>query len=403
MHPVHFGCLALLCVVIVRAMDVPPLTTAVGSYYDVGLTVGFENRELIQRRLARSQTTWQYLLSNSNAQQLNESMYKATALVYPQYIEELRGIAAGSTLSFAEVFFLNTMTEIENLQAELSLSTRQTVFVPEHCTDVYASGHTTAESVWGHNEDSGAHDCNVTYLVNATIVVNNSVVERFVAYTYAASVAGRAFGWNRNLIITTNALFPNNNAFDNPSAIPRAFHNRAMYAAASVDEIIKIATSVPTISAFSLNVGVWSLEQPNEHSLPAQYHNVETDPTGAYAVTPIYLRPNASNWAPAALRSTIHHFYHANNYEVLRGNYTVDPDSSARMHRLEEFPVPTTAEDVRVMLGDTKNATWPVWQHGGVSGLFTMATAIFHFESGLISIYAGNPKTSDAVFVLSKL
>lgn len=311
-------------------------------------------------------------------------------------------------MTLAEIFFLNTMTEIEWFQTETANSTDPKPKIPSHCTDVYASGKTHATCVWGHNEDSGPHDANVSYIVDATISVNGTVVERFVAYTYAASVAGRAFGWNHNnLIITTNALFSNSNAFDNSLAIPRAFHNRAMYAATSVEEAIFFATAVPTITAFSLNIGTWPASQQlavDGYNAPfAPYHNIETCPSGAFSVTPIYLRPNESNWAPSSLKSTQFHFYHANNYEVLRGNATIDVDSTARINRLNEFPIPTTSRDVRDMLGDTFNASWPVWQHGCEDGLYTLATAIFHLEGGYVELFADNPKTTNQSLRFAKL
>jgi hypothetical protein len=351
-----------------------------------------------------SRVTWEYLINTPAALLLNESMFNSTLAVFPELIEELYGMTSGCNLSFAEVFFLNTMTEIESLQGELIPQGVRTVV--GHCTDVFASGEGPSRSVWGHNEDSGAHDCNVTYLVNATIIDSSgAVLERFVAYTYPGSVAGRAFGWNHHgVIITTNALMANNNAFDNPSAIPRAFHNRATYRATSPQNAIELASGIPTITAFSLNVGTWDFDASSRsYRSRSQYINVENDPSGVHSVKHIFPRPEQANWAPSMLKSTPYHFYHANNFEVLQGNATFDVDSGARIDRLNEFPVPTSSYDVRQMLGDTQNSSWPVWQHGCASDLFTMATVVFHFDTQMIHLYAGNPKTSQPVYVFSKL
>ncbi|CUG90808.1 Hypothetical protein, putative [Bodo saltans] len=87
------------------------------------------------------------------------------------------------------------MTEIESLQQELLLNNAPEKYplrpphLLGHCTHVFASGNefTQRPSVWGHNEDSGPNDCNLTYIVNATITDAydpNIVVERFIAYTY---------------------------------------------------------------------------------------------------------------------------------------------------------------------------------------------------------------------------
>lgn len=387
----------------VVGMNTPPVVNASGTYFQVGFTVGQQMKSLIAQRMARSQLVWKYLLSSPEALLLNSSMFNSTANTFPELLQELQGMASGSGLSFAQIFFLNTMTEIESLQQELTGETGLTL---GHCTDVYSSGTRAAETVWGHNEDSGPHDCNVTYIVNATIVAAGKVVERFIAYTYPASVAGRAFGWNHHgLIITTNALFANNCNFDNPRAIPRAIHNRAMYRSQTVREAIDFATSIPSISAFALNVGTWDIPAVmSRYDIPTQFHNVEVNPIGAFSIIPIYPRPAALNWAPASVSTTKYHFYHANNYDVLQGNATIDVCSSARLNRLNEFPIPTSSSDVRDMLGDVKNSSWPVWQHGCDSGLFTMATAIFEMAKGEIHLYANNPKTSTApTMVLPRL
>lgn len=391
---------ALLLFLSVEAMDTPPLLTAMGSYYDVGYSVGWAASSLIRRRFEISNATWDFLVNSNAALQLNQTMYTATVAAYPELLDELQGIADGSSMSFAQIFFLNTMTELESLQAELAPQAPHQWI--GQCTDVFAAGVIPETSVWGHNEDSGAHDCNLTYLVNATIIMGDQVVEQFVAYTYPASVAGRAFGWNAHgLIITTNALFSNNAAFDVPTALPRAIHNRAMYRARSVDEAITFAIGMPSIVSFSLNVGTWVLPtSTSSYKATAQYYNVEVNTNGGHSVTPIYPRKPLPDWLPSTVpRSSRHHFYHANNFEVLFSDSVNDTSSTARINRLNEYPVPTTDHDVRKMLGDTKNATWPVWQHNS-AGLYTMATAVFHFDSGIVAIYVDNPSLSEAVYEL---
>jgi hypothetical protein len=396
----------------VGAMTVPPIVSATGSYFDVGSAVGTAMAALIQTRWSRSQAAWEYLVSSQEALQLNRSMYHSTQQTFPELLDELHGVAQGCGLDFAQVFFLNTMTEIESLQQELVDVSRpqRPPHLLGHCTDVFSAGDAALlhPAVWGHNEDSGPNDCNLTYIVNATIIDADDpkiVLERFIAYTYPASVAGRAFGWNHHgLILTTNAIFAKINAFDNPAAVPRAFHNRAMYRASSPHEAALLASAVPSVTAFSLNVGTWNLPSTchigggawaSTHCTPAQYHNVEVDPRGGYSFTPIFPRPSSSNWAPSSLASTPHHFYHANNYLVLIGNATNDTCSTARINTLNTYPIPTSLTDVRQMLGDTTtNTSWPVWQHGGLSGLYTMATAVFDFSNGAVELFASNPMTS---------
>jgi len=386
-----------LFLLVVCGMDVPRVINAVGTYFEVGEIVGYEAKDLIRTRLNRTLPLWQWLLKTPAAQSLNESMFKATNTLFPELVVEMTGIAQGSGLSVAEVFFLNTIAELESLQGSYM----------GHCTDVFSAGTNLSTSVWGHNEDSGPHDCNLTYIVNATIYNTPKrvvVTEKFVAYTYPGSVAGRAFGWNHHgLIITTNALFANNINTDNPRAIPRAFHNRALYRAKDAVDALTLVTGIPSVTAFSLNLGSWIPPKDNNPLWEsAPYHNAEIDPAGTFSYLRVFFRPTMIPKPAPPVTASLHHLYHANNFQVLRGNATIDPSSTARIDRLNQFPVPNTYAEVRNMLGDTKNSSYPVWQHGRAAGFYTMATALFRFDEGKVLIYANNPKTSNVSIIFNR-
>jgi hypothetical protein len=271
---------------------------------------------------------------------------------------------------------------------------------------VFAAGVTSEDSVWGHNEDSGPHDCNLTYITNVTLLrsEDGSVQERFIAYTYPASVAGRAFGWNIDgAIISTNALFAPDINLDSSRAVPRALHNRALYRCKHPAEAIAVVTGVPSITSFSLNFGMWRRPESNSYIWEAaQYQNIEVAPTGAFSFARVFPKTVDPPAWPVPFNTTPHHFYHANNFEVLQNAAPLDTSSTARMRRLREFPIPSNFDDVRLMLGDTANATWPVWQHGGVAVDYTMATALFRFDRDEVWIYTGNPKTTDATIKLPR-
>lgn len=402
---------SLVLAVAVSAMDVPPIiSVTASSYYDLGFAVGSKTCASLHARFANSLPVWQFLGSNATAQAFNRSMYEASVSVFPEYIDELQGIADACNVSFATVFFLNTITELESYQDSYAPKApyggkASKKKIPGHCTDVFSAGITSDASVWGHNEDSGPHDCNLTYITNVTLFRDDgSVRERFVAYTYPASVAGRAFGWNSDgAIISTNALFALDINLDNRNALPRAIHNRALYKCKHPMEAIAVVTGVPSITSFSLNFGFW--ERPESHAdvwLTAQYQNIEVSPTGGFSFTRVFRRPLDPPTWPVPFNTTLHHFYHANNFEVLQSNAPLDTSSTARMDRLREFPVPSSFDAVRTMLGDTRNATWPVWQHGGIAVDFTMATALFRFDLDEVWLYTGNPKTSEATIKLSR-
>lgn len=109
-----------------------PLIEARGSHREVGQQIGEQCREQIQSMCATLRdelppgVTWEAMLKESR-------LYLAhSRVVYPQYIEELEGIAEGAQVSFDEVFL--TMCE------ELWES-----FAWHGCTDMAARGKATAD------------------------------------------------------------------------------------------------------------------------------------------------------------------------------------------------------------------------------------------------------------------
>ncbi len=109
-----------------------PLIEARGTHREVGRQIGGQCRERIQSMLAGLRdelppgVTWEAMLDQSR-------VYLAhSRAVYPQYIEELEGIAEGAGVSFDEVFV--TMCE------ELWES-----FAWRGCTDMAARGKATAD------------------------------------------------------------------------------------------------------------------------------------------------------------------------------------------------------------------------------------------------------------------
>lgn len=109
-----------------------PLIEARGTYREVGRQIGKQCRERIQSMFASLRhelppgVTWEAMLNQSR-------VYLAySRAVYPQYIQELEGIAEGAQVSFDEVFL--TMCE------ELWES-----FAWHGCTDMAARGKATGD------------------------------------------------------------------------------------------------------------------------------------------------------------------------------------------------------------------------------------------------------------------
>lgn len=114
-------------------MDVIPMIEARGSHREVGLQIGQQCQMQIQETLANLRNdlpvdvTWEAMLQQSK-------LYLGfSAEIYPQYIEELEGIAEGANVSFDEIFL--SMCE------ELWVSTSW----QRGCTDLAARGRATVD------------------------------------------------------------------------------------------------------------------------------------------------------------------------------------------------------------------------------------------------------------------
>ena len=389
--------MACVCVGLSVADPIPANYTHVsGTYFSVGYQVGKAFRSCMVASLAAKKEMMNFAMTNPHAQHMNSSMFNATAKYFPNIVQEMRGLAEGAGISFREIFFLNTVSEygllLEYLKPHHGKRENNT-FVAHNtrCTDVRSVAGQFP--VWGHNEDGDIPDIGATYIVSAVIYGDGGhVVENFTAYSYPGSVAGRAYGWNSYGVITAlNEIFAVYNDYAGPDAVPRAVLGRAINAATSVENAINILLTHNPVVSFSSNIGVMA-RNGDFWTDATQFANVEIDPRGTRAVTRLRRLPVP---ADKELPRAYDHFYHTNNYVTLNTPQYTDTSSSHRMARLAEMPVPATEGDVRNMLGDTKDAEWPLWRRTTrVDDMLTLSTAIFRFDLNEAWIYNDNPKTS---------
>jgi len=125
--------------------------------------------------------------------------------VFPEYVDEIRGLAEGSGTDFTLLFALNILNE---LAGEMKLN--QTVPVPmvnKGCTDYHLmlpSAGTSDEDgevvvqAWGHNEDGepASIERETTYLVASNITTPGQPSRTYLAFTYPGRLSGWAWGFN---------------------------------------------------------------------------------------------------------------------------------------------------------------------------------------------------------------
>lgn len=157
---------------------------------------------------------------------------KSTQKYFPQYIEEIRGIAEGAEMTFLNVFVFNCPEIRGKFRGCSSIAIR--------------NGQTLALA---HNEDGDqAHSFNDVALIE--FKTNQSSV---VALTYLGELPGNAFGWNdHGLFFTINDLLPAKIALNQ---VPRHFVARAVSEQQSVEAAVELLRSAYDASGFHYFIG----------------------------------------------------------------------------------------------------------------------------------------------------
>jgi isopenicillin-N N-acyltransferase like protein len=195
----------------------PPLVEVQGTHREMGCQIGEACREQVQHSIENA-----HLLIDQSYSTLGLTWDGATIQSrkylpfaeerYPQYVDEMRGIAEGANVSFDDVMVLNAM-EAVTMDA-LHLTRCTSMAVNEERT---ADGHVLA----AHNEDWVPEDENDVYVISA----KPRDEPPFLAMTYGgllANVGFNAYG----IAQLIDSVYPN----DSRIGIPRLVVSRAVLA-----------------------------------------------------------------------------------------------------------------------------------------------------------------------------
>src|SRR5512147_625888 len=196
----------------------PPLIEVAGTHGEIGRQIGEARREQIQHSIANAhvlidQSFDQLELTWEGAQIQARKYVPFVEERYPQYIDEMQGIADGANVDFDDVMALNVMEAVTTDALHL---TRCTSFaVNEQQT---ADGHVLA----AHNEDWIPEDEDDVYVIRA----KPNDEPPFMAMTYGGllpNVGFNAYG----IAQLIDSVYPN----DSRIGIPRLVVSRAVLAA----------------------------------------------------------------------------------------------------------------------------------------------------------------------------
>jgi len=208
----------------------PPLIIVGGTHREIGRQIGEACREQIQRSIYNSQVLIQKSrdqleLDWDSAQNQARKYIPFVQERFPQYLEELTGMAEGANVQFDN---LSTINCIEALTSDaLHL---------DKCTSLAVSDSLTSDGhvLVAHNEDWLPEDEGDVYLVHAT----PEKEPPFLAMTYGGllpNIGFNAYG----IAQCCDSVYPN----DSRIGIPRIFVSRAVLAAKTLADAISYMIS----------------------------------------------------------------------------------------------------------------------------------------------------------------
>lgn len=208
-------------------MKIPHIILKAKNNYDLGYQIGRTLKKRIQISLSRKLDH----LSNTS---LNNNIQKAypylliTNKYFPQYVQELKGLAYGAEVSFDQIFLVNCREIYDDLDQQRCT----TVAVP------YQNGY-----VIGHNEDweqGGERD-----LYSFTITLNDLVI---FGLNYFTEIIGNSICLNSHRIVQAiNDLAHTRNKI----GVPKNFIARNILDKSNIDQISSVFSYCPRASGFN--------------------------------------------------------------------------------------------------------------------------------------------------------
>lgn len=209
-------------------MRVPPIVFARGSHHAIGQQIGeamrsqvrhgIENvRSYLDAHSARLNLSW------SQAIPLAMQYMHHTAATYPQYIDEIMGIAEGANVTYPDLVVVNTFECLVFDALHI-----------EKCTSIAASKQETLNGgvLVGHNEDWLSVDEQDVYILDCHPLDEPA----FLAISYGSLLPNIGFN-SAGIAQCCNSVNP----LDVKFGIPRIILSRAILAASTLQEAIRLS------------------------------------------------------------------------------------------------------------------------------------------------------------------
>lgn len=339
-----------------------PLVEAAGTYREIGAKLAAAMKKRILDHLHYSmqyKNSVEYL--EGDGRKTVEKMLKQARKAFPQFIEEIEGMAFALDIPFERLFAFQCRSEISVLRDPPGCSTIAL------CRD--------GKAILAHNEDGS--DLNIGRMFLARVTPPSGVT--FLTFVYPGLMPGNGPGFNSaGVVQTTNYIQP----LKTTDGIPRYFIGRAIFEAASLDEALDLVTMTPR--AFSYHHNLMSLPEGRILSVeavayPEHKHSIK-EIEGCYVHTNHFIHPGMTG-------------------EKMDGPQPFDipyESSTTRMRVLsaaiEERGEPGDAGEMLELLSLHEGRPYSPCRHpqGDVHGV-TLGTAVFTAPDMAMTLFHGNP------------
>ncbi|MBX9462754.1 MAG: C45 family peptidase [Aquamicrobium sp.] len=203
-----------------------------GTPYETGFALGQFGASAVHDRLVPS-PHWREIVVPARDDPRVPAMVALTERHYPAVLEELRGLADGLDMPFADIFAWNCRGDLRT-------------HAPDGCTTVQLPGST---NLVAHNEDGMPEfDGNC-----ALATVHAAVGPSFTAFVYPGSIPGHTFSVNgRGLVQTVNNI----RCTAHRPGLPRMVLTRAMLGCESIDAAVSVLQDVPRAGGFHVTLAM---------------------------------------------------------------------------------------------------------------------------------------------------
>lgn len=200
-----------------------------GTPFDAGAALGRIGAPAVHADLVKTRA-WASVMALRDDPRL-AVMLEMTEARYPRHVAELRGLAAGTGLSFEEIFAWNCRGDLWAM-------------APDGCTTVQIPG---TRRVIAHNEDG----LPVLRSHCAIVRFDSEGGIPFTSFAYPASLPGHTFAaTDRGLVATVNNI----RSRQCEPGVPRMVLTRALLDCASLDDAVAHLRSTPRAGAFHVSL-----------------------------------------------------------------------------------------------------------------------------------------------------